>query len=409
MLPLILAVAAFFAAAVIWIGNDHNAGERAFDEFSVENTSDSGLSLAFSYLQRSGRRVVRLDEQLRPALIPRNAVVIRAGEPFAPFFMEREEMTSKKKKKVFEKPRREVSPMLTPAEDDFVRGGGRIVLATTKSFGPIDIQGVKLTEKSATRVFPIWPGVDSIPLTPPRGIVISTMPPHMHVLFTADAIPVVACETIGAGDVIVMSIPETLQNEHLRSGKALSLLLALADSKRAVYFDESIHGFASTDSPFDLMKEWGLGPFLMMIGIAGLLIFWRNSTRVGPAEDDYRETRSDAVDLVRSLGALYKSATTDDEAISMYREALVRTVAAQTGLRGDALYRRVNQLTRPLTPSPSPRSAGRGEPSGAGVPSPRSRGEGGRRPGEGSFDAQLDAINIAFRTLAGGHQHAKHR
>jgi hypothetical protein len=390
MLPLILAVAAFFAAAVIWIGNDRSASERAFDEFSIENTSDSGLSLAFSYLQRTGRRVVRLDEQLRPALIPRNAVVIRAGEPFAPFLAK--EVEDRRPRLSKRGQARRLSSMLTPAEDDFVRNGGRIVLATTKSFGPIDVQGVKLTEKSATKVFPIWPGVDSIPLTPPRGIVMSTLPPHMHVLFTADAIPVVARETIGAGDVIVMSIPETLQNENLRNGKALPLLLALADNKRAVYFDESIHGFQSTDSPFDLMKEWGLGPFLMMIGIAGLLLFWRNSTRVGPAEDDYREMRSDAVDLVRSLGALYKSATTDDEAISMYREALVRTVAAQTGLRGDALFRRVNQL------------AGGDE-----VPAPRARAEGGRRPGEGSFRAQLDAINTAFRTLAGGHHHADHR
>jgi hypothetical protein len=379
MLPLILAVAAFFAAAVIWIGNDRNAGQRAFDEFSVENTSDSGLSLAFSYLQRTGRRVVRLDEQLRPALIARNAVVVRAGEPSAPFLAEEVE----DRRSRLSKPHREKSPLLTQAEDDFVRGGGRIVFATTKSFGPIDIQGVKLTEKSAARVFPIWPGVDSIPLAPPRGIVMSTLPPHMLVLFTADAIPVVARETIGAGDVIVMSIPETLQNAHLRSGQALPLLLAIAGSDRAVYFDESIHGFQSTDSPFDLMKEWGLGPFLMMIGIAGLLLFWRNSTRVGPAEDDYRETRSDAVDLVRSLGALYKSATTDDEAISMYREALVRTVAAQTGLRGDALYRRVNQLLnggQALLPV-------RGQ---AGMP-------------------DLHAINAAFRTLAGGHHHADHR
>ena len=116
MLPLILAVAAFFAAAVVWIGNDRNAGERAFDEFSVENTSDSGLSLAFGYLQRTGRRVVRLDEQLRPALIPRNAVVIRAGEMLSPLFAEEEEKKGKDKDKNKEKllrlsrPHRQVSP-----------------------------------------------------------------------------------------------------------------------------------------------------------------------------------------------------------------------------------------------------------------------------------------------------------
>ena len=59
--------------------------------------------------------------------------------------------------------------------------------------------------------------------------------------------------------------------------------------------------------------------------------------RLGPPEDDLRETRSEAIDLVGSLGTLYMSTMTDDEAIAAYREALVRSVAVQTGLRGEAL------------------------------------------------------------------------
>jgi hypothetical protein len=366
--PLIVAIGAFFLAALVWIGNDRTVAQRAFDDFSIENTSGKGLSLASRYLQRSGHRVVRLDAPLRATLVPAGAVVIRAGEFTSPAF-EVDEDRKKPTKKM-------ISALLTAAEDEWVRGGGRLVLATAAGFGPLDIAPVKLTEKTATKVFPIWPEVTSIGLTVPRAIRLATLPPHMHALFTAAGQPAIARESIGAGEVIVIAVPEVLQNSHLGTGNGLALLVALAGPNRPVYFDETIHGFDENDSPFDLMKEWGLGPFLLLIGIVGLLIFWRNATRVGPAEDDYRDTRSDAVDLVRSLGALYKSSTSDDDAIAMYRDALVRSVAAQTGLRGDALNRRVGQLLGNVGP----------------------RG----------FDRNLHAINVAFGKLAGG-THAKHR
>ena len=67
--------------------------------------------------------------------------------------------------------------------------------------------------------------------------------------------------------------------------------------------------------------------------------------RVGPAEDDFRETRSDAIDLVGSLGALYERTTTEEQALALYRDSLTRTVAMQTGLRGEQLQKRVNDLT----------------------------------------------------------------
>ena len=380
--PLVIAVAAFFAAAVTWIGNDRTAGERTFDEFSVENTSESGLSLVFRYLQRSGHRVVRLDEPPRSKLVAPNGVVIRAGSFLSPSFVEEQEETktkTKSKKKAAPKAKfKRYSPLLTTAEDEWVRNGGRLVLATSTNFGPIQVQGIKRGER-AVKVFPLWPGVESLVLPEPRAMRLASLPPHMHELFIAAGQPVIARDAIGAGEVIVMSIPEVLQNQHLRANNGLLLATALAGTNRPVYFDESVHGFASDDGSMSIMKEWGLGPFLLFVAAAGLLFFWRNASRVGPAEDDYRETRSDAVDLVRSLGALYKSATTDDEAIGMYREALVRSVAAQTGLRGEALNRRVAELLS--TQSSTSKK---------------------------TFQRDLDAINNAFRALAGGH-HAIHR
>ena len=46
---------------------------------------------------------------------------------------------------------------------------------------------------------------------------------------------------------------------------------------------------------------------LLLSALAALLYFWRNAKRLGPPEDDVRERRSDAIDLVGSLGTLYMS------------------------------------------------------------------------------------------------------
>jgi len=376
LLPLLVAIAAFFAAAVLWIGNDRSAGEHAFDTFSIENTSDSGLSLAFAYLRRSGHRVVRLDAPLRPGLVARNGVVIRAGEMISAQFRDEDEDEDQPRKTKLKR----YSPVLTATEDEWVRGGGRLVLATAESFGPLHFSTFMTKTKQASKVFPIWPDVAALPLPEPRGIVLASLPPRAHAVFTADSHPIVTREAIGAGELILIAVPEVLQNANLRSRNALAFLSALAGSNRTVYFDESIHGFEQDDGAVAILKEWGFGPFLLIVAIGALLLYWRNVKRVGPAEDDYRETRSDAVDLVHSLGALYKSSMTDEEALGMYRDALVRTVAAQTGLRGDALYRRVNQLAAPA-------SSGKGDP---------------------WFRTQLNALNEAFRNIAGG-SHAKHR
>src|SRR6185503_13692775 len=121
---------------------------------------------------------------------------------------------------------------------------------------------------------------------------------------------------------------------------------------RPVYFDEVPHGIVSDDGALALLKEWNLGPFLVLLVVIAALVFWRAGRRIGAAEDDYRDTRSDAIDLVRSLGALYDEVTSNAAAIALYHDALTRTVASQSGLRGDALRKRVDDLTGGLTPPP---------------------------------------------------------
>jgi len=196
----------------------------------------------------------------------------------------------------------------------------------------------------AKKVFPIWPGAGDLELDD-QSEGFSSLRPRMHALYASGTVAIVARERIGSGELLVISAPELLRNDQLAKGNHLQLLNALADVGRPIYFDEVPHGIVSDDGALALLKEWNLGPFLILLALAAVLFFWRHARRIGPPVDDYRETRSDAVDLVRSLGALYHKVTSYAEALSLYYDALTRTVATQTGLRGDALRKRVDDLT----------------------------------------------------------------
>jgi len=204
-----------------------------------------------------------------------------------------------------------------------------------------------IKDTAARKVLPVWPAVTELTLEKDARVFL-TLRPRMLPLFIAGTHVVLARERIGNGELLVLSAPELLRNDDLMHN--LALLAALAGDGRPVYFDEVLHGIMRGDGALALMKEWNLGPFLLMLIAAAILVFWRGGRRVGPAEDDARETRSDAVDLVRSLGALYHEVTSDSEAIALYYAALTRAVAHNSGLRGEALHKRVDELTGNLVP-----------------------------------------------------------
>ena len=331
--PLVLAVAAFAAAGVLWIVTDRRAPQRVYDEFSSANTSKSGLSQASAYLAKRGP-VAMLTRPVGREPLEANAVIFRVTKELALRF-DPEDLDEKQAGP----PKPKERPFLTPAEDAFVRRGGRIVLACATGLLP----GAEFDKAAqAEKVFPVWRGVDKLHVPFSRGFM--QLRPRMHALFSAGDYVVVARERVGDGDLIAIAVPELFQNEHIAQGHNLALLTALAGT-RPVYFDEVPHGILTGDGALALMSEWNLGPFLLMLAFVALLVFLRNGKRVGPAEDDHRETRSDAVDLVRSLAALYRDVTKKDEALALYHDALTRTVAHKTGLRGDALRKRVDELT----------------------------------------------------------------
>ncbi len=334
VLPLVLAIAAFFILGIAWIITDRRASERVFDDYSSQNTGKDGLSQAAAYLARRGKSRM-LTRQVQHAGVEANAVVFRITHEL-PLYFDPEDLEDEKK---FGPPRPKELPLLTDAEDAFVRGGGRMVIAA--HIGALQVVTPK--EQTAKKVFPIWAGVDTLTI-PEKTSAFTTLRPRMHALFTAGPDAIVARERIGDGDLFVIAWPEVFRNDLLAQSNHLALLAALA-GKRPVYFDEVPHGIVTGEGSLELAKEWNLGPFLLMLVAVAALVFWRASRRVGPPEDEYRETRSDAVDLVRSLAALYQDVTSYAEAIALYYDSLTRTVAHTTGLRGDALRNRVDELT----------------------------------------------------------------
>ncbi|HEV2720114.1 MAG TPA: hypothetical protein VG323_08850 [Thermoanaerobaculia bacterium] len=333
------AVAAYFAVVLLWIGGDTRVAKHAFDEFSISNTSAKGLSLASKYLARSGRRVGALTLALNDRNVDPRAVVFRVDPPPPPPPFEGFLKTKKKEKT---KPARThyVTPLLNDEEEAWVRAGGRLVVAAHAHYGSLDVGDGPA--KLAKKVFPLWPGLDTLDLPESRTVSGDALR-NGHATYVADDKPVVARIADGAGDVIVFGVPEALDNEHI--AKNLPFLVALTGGARRVYFDETIHGMSTGEGTLALLKEWKLGPFLLLLLIVALTIAWRGGTRVGVPDDEFRDTRSDAIDLVAALGALYDRSMSKAQALAAYHRELTRAVAASSGLRGEALHKRVSEMT----------------------------------------------------------------
>ncbi len=358
-LPLILAIAAYVIAVIVWLSVDRRIPRQAFDDFSSENTSDQGLSLARRYLAGSGRRVTLLERPIDLRYLPSNGVVFRVGSltSFLDYVreLEKEQESDPEDKKSTKKPppkkgldrlklesnRERATPLLDGEEDEWVRGGGRLVLATSHSYGGLIIRGA--SHARATKVFPLWRGIERIDEPDPRVLTGDSVLRAAHALYTIGDAPTIARIPVGAGDVILVAAPELFVNQFI--GRNLPLLMALAGEKRPVLFDEVVHGQRADDGALAIMKDWNLGPFLLLGLLAFALALWRNGVAVGPREDAFRDTRSEAVDLVDSLGALYLQSLANGDAIVLYYQALTRTVAAQSGLRGEPLHRRVDDMT----------------------------------------------------------------
>jgi len=194
-----------------------------------------------------------------------------------------------------------------------------------------------------TKIFPAWPGVEK--LEPPLPRALGGKPlEDAHALFASGGDVAVARVPMGKGEAVLLAWPEVFQNRHVAKGDHLALLGALAGSGRPVLFDEFVHDVQREASPVEILREWGFGTFLILAAAAALLVFWRRGSRLGPEEDDHRETRVEAVDFVDSLALLYGRTLSAGQAFGLYEKAFEQSVAARTGLKDKALQEKAREL-----------------------------------------------------------------
>jgi hypothetical protein len=369
-----VAGALFVGVCLAWLWRDARVRHEAFREFSMYNSSAKGLSIAGRYLESTGRAVKPMARPLSRAFLPADAVLLRIRpESQANLDLDSDQKTVPLRPMHASDEKDSVRYAFTAEEEEWVRGGGRLVLAIDRPYGSID---VGLSPGRTRKVFPVWPGVATLDPPTPRALRGTTAREGVS-LFATDDGPVVTRHRRGKGEIILCAAPEMFQNGALGRADHLALLERLAGSDRAVFFDEHVHGIETGAGMVEILRQWGFGPFLGLIVVAALVSFWRRRVRLGPEEDDARETRTEAVDFVDSLATLYRRMLPRRHALTLYAKAFEKAVAVQTGLRDAALQARVEQYLPPRASRP-----GRGKD----VAPP-------------DFEKELELINLAFRRL----------
>jgi hypothetical protein len=317
-------ILSYFVGALLWMGALRGEKEQVFPAGSAFNTGSAGVSVARRYLEaRAGReggpaRVAVLGRPLGEQGPERAAVVLRI------------------------RPTGARGVLLTGPERSWIERGGRLVLAVHADYGPLRLTPLAAGPVAA-KVFPTWPGVSR--LHPPAARVVSAGAPlDAHTLFAIGGRPAVLRTALGRGELLLLAMPELIENGALEAADHLPLLLALAGTGRPVYFDEHVHGMESRPGVLDLLAGWGFGPALVLLALAGAAALWRERARLGAEEDEHRERRTEAVDLLDSLAQLYDRSLTPAQALRLYRRGLERAVSLQSGLKGAALGKRVDAL-----------------------------------------------------------------
>jgi hypothetical protein len=381
---LLVAGVVYLLATVVWMGAERRSPRQFLAAGSALNDGERGTSLAREYLHaRPGHPPVGLLERpVSTAELPRDAVVFRLEPEVLPWQPSRREAPEpkqprkraakgKKGKKAAKADDGETTgealpakhlgrfaPLLTAEEEEWVRGGGRLVLGVVGEYGPVWAERERSRpSKPLVKVFPLWPEVETLRLLD-RAVLRGPALGRTYAVFLAGEAPVVARLPLGHGDVVLLSCPDVFHNARLAVGDHLALLGALAAGPsgragRPVYFDERTHGIGASTGLFTQLARWGLGPALLLAGLAALGLVYRQTVRIGPPERDPPDVRSEAVDLVDSLGELYDRALSRGDALRLYWQGFVHTVAVDaglTGLAGPALEARARELAGGFVP-----------------------------------------------------------
>ena len=248
---------------------------------SAFSTGADGLEAYADLLKREGHEVVRLRSEIDGIALPPEATVVVADP-------------------------QDLSPAEAAHLDDFVRAGGRLVLAGESAADLV----ARLT---ATQVLHISSEpVDELDVWLPVPVagtatvlagddggrwvdVGSLLPIAGH-----DGQAAVVFASVGEGEVVALADSGPLLNRSLAEADNAAFGLGLAGTGRPVIFAESVHGYAATglDAVPSSWKWASLG--LVVALIAGL---WAAGTRFGPPEPFERRLRPPRRDHVHAVAA----------------------------------------------------------------------------------------------------------
>jgi hypothetical protein len=139
--------------------------------------------------------------------------------------------------------------------------------------------------------------------------------------------PSVARRAVGSGEVWFLSEPELLFNGRIANADHLALLLALTSGGGPVVFDELMHGVRIDTGVFGLFRDQGFGPAILLAALAACALAWRQAVTIGPPADPWHDPRSESVELVDSMAALYQRSLSPAEALHLYRSHLVHEIS----------------------------------------------------------------------------------
>lgn len=343
-LPIVAALIAF-GVAFVWLDQDKQFRRDSFKPYSLHNISETGCSLAFRYLkERRAGKGAELNRTVELGGLEANAVLYRLGPQVVPGEHEdRESVKDEKKSKLPKVPKADPEkPLLTPGEKTWVENGGRLVLAIEGIYGPLESLRL-VTSADVRKVFPIWAGVNA-PTAASARMLSGAPLADAHTLLMLGGDVYAARIALGKGDVILFAAPDIFSNAFLANGSNLQLLAALHEPARPFYFDEYVHELQSAPGMLEMLTRWGFGMALVSFCVLSLSAFWRARSPVGPPEDPFRDTRSQAVDFVSSLAPLYDKSLSPQQALAMHYKNFLQTASAQSGLRGEALAAKIRAL-----------------------------------------------------------------
>ena len=393
----LLAGLLFLGVSLSWLARDPELARRAYGAGSSLSTAPEGLSLARAYLaEREGAAVSSLARPVSRAQLPEGGVLIRA-EPkwFAPGARPRQRVSFEHHLQgggVLDggssdagasdagaaalQPARSVG-LLSAEEEAWVARGGRLLLAVTADYGPLEVSP---SADAPKKVFPALPGVQALLASKgARGLAGAGLVDAITIFAVGDA-ALLARRAIGAGDVWLLAAPDILSNQALGSGDHLRLLVALAGGGRPVLFDEYVHGLTDDLGPFELLRRWGLGPACFLFALAGVGWFWRRAVTVG-APAPFRDLRTESVDLAYAVGELYQRAIKPRDQLALQHARLLHELHVRLGLPAAAAQQKAAELLLDWH-----------------LPAE------GQKLSPAAFQHHLEALNNAFRRLRDGHR-----